>query len=986
MKTAWRPSSVWIWRVVFVGFLCLAAALLGWGANYLLTDSETELADVQFDSIADHALSSAQSTNFRKRKGTVTMATIISQALPNAPSWPFVVLNGFEEISNDLIETSDGREMALCPFVSPTELSDFETFAYDYYESKFSNETAVSSFGKGVFGINPALGTSDNRYHETDGNTSYDSPNKLFAPILHHNAGDHPALMLNLHFQETRGVAIDEMIDCAEDRATTGDLMIECGSITDMLILTSQASEPGPGAVIFQPIYPANNNTVLAGVIASSIVWDEVLLDVFAEEDSGIECVLRTAGNTYTYTITNGIVSLKGEGDLHDNQYNSFGQPLVITEGLFSESSASYSLTLYPTGGFFRTYRTSNPLVATIGAVGIILFTSLMFFIYDFLVQREMNHNHEILNAKRKFVRFISHEIRTPLNAVCMGLKVLRDEIGAEAFPLSGIGSSSSSSSSSWEPANHNNFIPATTINEPVVPTQQRPRSHSLDSDTSLLQLPDAAAPLAADSHSNALTSTRCNDWLKVVEDIVENAQGAVDVLNDLLNYGKIESGTLSFEISIIPIWSLLERVAKEFKLQARKADVKFQLDMSALIDHQGDDLTTNSRTRMKVNEMPPTIREQRLMGDNVRIIQVLRNLVSNAIKFTPEEGTVTVAASWVTDQTNESAITSLRTDRLSTEAVEFTLLSNEVVAYRRSGYVCVKVTDTGAGMTPEQVKSLFQEGVQFNVNQLQAGGGSGLGLYIAKGIAEQHGGSLVVSSPGLGQGTTFTLMLPIYNVPDDALPLSMHNMRRTMTKRAQEALQTVDDDPDDADAAADDLLSVKRHPQSLRILVVDDAASNRKMLVRLLSNKSHTCDQAKDGREAVDKVLAESGAELYDLILMDYEMPEMNGPEAAKHLRAGGCDTFIVGITGNILPEDVSFFKSCGANAVLPKPLQLPELEDLLMEYGITNGSVSHMSSQRNNDKDNNNNLSSDNSALISSCSAVLENTSTNSYAQLPV
>jgi len=441
-------------RVIFTICLCGVAGGLGYLANRLLSEAETELAETQFDSIAVRALLSARDIAERKTEGSVTMATIMAFHFPNADAWPFVALeNGYEEISTDLIETSDGREMGMAPFVAPAQLSEFETFAYDYYESKFSNETAVSSFGKGVFGINPALGTSDNRYHETDGNTSYDSPNKLFAPILHHNAGDHPALMLNLHFQETRGVAIDEMIDCAEDRATTGDLMIECGSITDMLILTSQASEPGPGAVIFQPIYPANNNTVLAGVIASSIVWDEVLLDVFAEEDSGIECVLRTAGNTYTYTITNGIVSLKGEGDLHDNQYNSFGQPLVITEGLFSESSASYSLTLYPTGGFFRTYRTSNPLVATIGAVGIILFTSLMFFIYDFLVQREMNHNHEILNAKRKFVRFISHEIRTPLNAVCMGLKVLRDEIGAEAFPLSGIGSSSSSSSSSWRSA-----------------------------------------------------------------------------------------------------------------------------------------------------------------------------------------------------------------------------------------------------------------------------------------------------------------------------------------------------------------------------------------------------------------------------------------------------------------------------------------------------------------------------------------------------
>ena len=73
-----------------------------------------------------------------------------------------------------------------------------------------------------------------------------------------------------------------------------------------------------------------------------------------------------------------------------------------------------------------------------------------------------------------------------------------------------------------------------------------------------------------------------------------------------------------------------------------------------------------------------------------------------------------------------------------------------------------------------------------------------------------------------------------------------------------------------------------------------------------------------------------------YDAVLCDYEMPVMDGPTAAKEMRALGCDSFIVGITGNLFPEDVRHFKSCGANLVLPKPLDMTALMDAFMEHRI--------------------------------------------------
>lgn len=123
----------------------------------------------------------------------------------------------------------------------------------------------------------------------------------------------------------------------------------------------------------------------------------------------------------------------------------------------------------------------------------------------------------------------------------------------------------------------------------------------------------------------------------------------------------------------------------------------------------------------------------------------------------------------------------------------------------------------------------------------------------------------------------------------------------------------------------------------SLRILVVDDVASNRKLLVRLVKKHGHIVDDAVDGRDAVEKVAqAVEEGWMYDAILMDHEMPNLKGPEATQEIRAMGCGTLIVGITGNVLAEDVNHFKSCGANHVLPKPVDFRKVEELLVDNGV--------------------------------------------------
>lgn len=249
------------------------------------------------------------------------------------------------------------------------------------------------------------------------------------------------------------------------------------------------------------------------------------------------------------------------------------------------------------------------------------------------------------------------------------------------------------------------------------------------------------------------------------------------------------------------------------------------------------------------------------------------------------------------------------------------TLHNGQKIRAKLAGTLSVEVMDSGACLSEEQISRLFREGMQFNANMLQSGQGSGLGLFIAKGIAEQHGGSLTVHSTGLGEGTIFTLQLPMYRLPSETIegfPSTGDGVEETSTPTTSTA--------------------VSSKPPVLRVLVVDDSRTNRRFLVRWLRSRGHDCDEACDGVEAVEWVRASLSEEKpYDSILMDYEMPRCNGPKAIQIMRHAGCDSFIVGITGNALPEDTALFRDCGANSVLLKPVAFPDLENLWSEYGFS-------------------------------------------------
>lgn len=327
-----------------------------------------------------------------------------------------------------------------------------------------------------------------------------------------------------------------------------------------------------------------------------------------------------------------------------------------------------------------------------------------------------------------------------------------------------------------------------------------------------------------------------------------------------------------------------------------------------------------------------------------------LSRQLSNAIKFTNENGSILVQA--------EVFLTDVTEDDWSD------LSESSTTQIQRHGICHISVSDSGAGMSKEQVERLFRDGAQFNVNALQNGRGSGLGLFIAKELVERHGGSISAKSEGLGKGATFQFELPLYNYKrakpgDESSMIQRRESRATSVKIGPEPVAATalppsvlvessspnpswlppvgGEEPSKARSSSP-VTSLSSSDSRLRVLIVEDVASNRKLLRRLLERQGHVCQEAENGDVAF-RAWNEKPDD-FDVILMDYEMPVKNGPTAARELRQAGCTLCIVGVTGNMLPEDVDHFMSCGATGVLAKPLKMPALEKILKEHGVLSDS----------------------------------------------
>jgi signal transduction histidine kinase len=326
------------------------------------------------------------------------------------------------------------------------------------------------------------------------------------------------------------------------------------------------------------------------------------------------------------------------------------------------------------------------------------------------------------------------------------------------------------------------------------------------------------------------------------------SADALLSLINDLLDISRIEARTVELENIPFSVTQILHEIISMMSVRTREKGINFELDDSQI----GDRL---------------------YMGDPKRFRQIILNLSSNAVKFT-EKGSIRIAV------------------RGESEGIE------------------IAVTDTGIGIAPDKLDTIFEKFVQADSSINRKYGGTGLGLAITKTLTEIMGGDVYVESAP-GKGSTFTVRLPLKPV-DQQIP-----QHETNLSKAQER-------------------PVKAGPC---ILIVEDYTPNVMVASGFLEEFGYTHDVASNGIEALDKI----NARQYAAVLMDVQMHGMNGLEATRLVReqerqSGSTVRLpIIGMTAHVLSGDRERCLGAGMDDYLSKPFNPDELKAKLKTYVVT-------------------------------------------------
>ncbi len=330
-------------------------------------------------------------------------------------------------------------------------------------------------------------------------------------------------------------------------------------------------------------------------------------------------------------------------------------------------------------------------------------------------------------------------------------------------------------------------------------------------------------------------------------------------LINDILDYSKIESGNLELETHIFSLVHCVDEVVDLLAVKIKDKGLELKRSFA---------------------EGVPTI----VHGDMNRLRQILVNLVSNASKFTKEGGIY-----------------------INAEATDL----NTTVEGRPLYEIHFSVRDTGIGMSQEQLSRLFQPFTQADASIARKYGGTGLGLAISKRLCEAMKGHIWVNSEP-NKGSTFHFVIQV--------PVDLEGTQKVKER---------------ASSSLGDYKSLgEQYP--LRILVADDNNTNLRVVGHLLSRMGYRADFASNGLEVLDSMRQRE----YDLILMDVQMPEMDGMEVTRRIRgheAGEkvANIPVVALTASAMQGDREKFLAAGMNDYLSKPLKIEELARMLKSYG---------------------------------------------------
>ncbi len=353
------------------------------------------------------------------------------------------------------------------------------------------------------------------------------------------------------------------------------------------------------------------------------------------------------------------------------------------------------------------------------------------------------------------------------------------------------------------------------------------------------------------------------------VETLARSGEGLMAILNDVLDYSKVEAGHMELELRNVRCSELLEDVVTLFRQPISSKGLELNVHLAA--------------------NVPPVVRI-----DPTRVRQVLSNLMSNAIKFTPR-GTISIEGRFVKPTPAKPSM------------LEFS------------------VKDEGMGMTEAQLADLFERFKQADSSISRKFGGTGLGLAICKRLTELMGGEInAESKEGHGTKITFTVAATAAELPVDADDPSF----------VRTACQSSDDVGSNHGSAQPDP-ATEQPLAGYNVLVAEDNATNRLVVGKMLENWGARVTLAENGIEAVN-AFHDSPADL-SLILMDCEMPELDGYGATASIRNCGlhhADIPIIALTAHALPEFKERAMAAGMTEYITKPINRGLLLATLQNY----------------------------------------------------
>jgi signal transduction histidine kinase/DNA-binding response OmpR family regulator len=344
------------------------------------------------------------------------------------------------------------------------------------------------------------------------------------------------------------------------------------------------------------------------------------------------------------------------------------------------------------------------------------------------------------------------------------------------------------------------------------------------------------------------------------------SADGLLQLLNQLLDLARLAAGQLTLESIPFQLRTILDETLQTLCLRAREKGL-------ALIRDLPQDLPN------------------RLVGDPLRLHQILANLVGNAIKFTAQ-GEVVVRVTQAAASPEDGG-----------EAEDAAVVLH------------FAVSDTGIGISPEDQQRIFAPFAQADASTTRPFGGAGLGLAIASRLADLMGGRMWVDSE-VGRGSTFHFTARFLRPADTRDAGHGHTLRKARPPER---------------SAAEGAPRCARAVRSLRVLVVEDTVSNQKLALALLGERGHAVRIAVDGRAAVELVQQQD----FDVVVMDLQMPVMDGFQATAAIRALADPTKarvpIVAMTAYTTDHDRERCLAAGMDAFVAKPVAGPELIELI-------------------------------------------------------